>query len=177
MTGVARIWALRAAPALTAGLAVAGIGIASYLSYVHYAHQTIVCGGLGSCETVNTSKYAELMGVPVALLGGVLYVLLLLVAVRWLLAGPYLAAPAAWAIALGGFLFSVYLTYLELFVIDAICLWCVASACVLTAALIVTSTALPSALALSDEEDDEEEEEGEEEAERRPGSRPAADTR
>lgn len=176
MSGFARVWALRAAPALTAALAIGGIGIASYLSYVHYAHQTIACGGLGSCETVNTSKYAELAGVPVALLGGVLYVVLLLVAVRWLLAGPYLAAPAAWAIALGGFLFSVYLTYLELFVINSICVWCVASAIVLTVALIVTSTALPSALALS-EEGDEEEEDGEEEAERRPGSRPATDAR
>lgn len=174
MSNVARIWVLRAAPALTAALAIGGIGIASYLSYVHYAHQSIACGGLGSCETVNSSKYAELMGVPVALLGGVVYVVLLLVAVRWFLAGPYLAAPAAWAISLGGFLFSVYLTYLELFVIDSICIWCVASACVLTAALVVTSTALPAAL--SPGEGEEEEDEREEEAERPSESRRAADT-
>lgn len=157
MSDLSRVWALRAAPALTAALAVGGIGIAAYLSYVHYAHQSIACAGLGSCETVNSSKYAELMGVPVALLGGLLYLALLAVALRWLLAGPYLVAPAAWGLALGGVLFSAYLTYLELWVIDAICIWCVASALVLTAMLVVTSTALPAALALSEEGDEEDE--------------------
>lgn len=159
MNGVSRIWVLRAAPALTAALAVCGIGIAGYLSYTHYAHQSVACGALGgSCETVQTSEYAELMGVPVALLGGVLYLTLLATALRWLVAGPYLAAPAAWGLALGGVLFSAYLTYLELFVINAICAWCVGSALVLTAMLLVTSAALPGALAFSDEGDDEEEE-------------------
>jgi uncharacterized membrane protein len=125
--------------AVALALALAGVLIAGYLTYVHYADTETVCvGGGGGCERVQTSEYADLAGVPVALIGLIGYLALALAA--WLPGER--AALAAAALALGGAGFSLYLTYLELFVIDAICQWCVASAVVMTALAIVTVTRL-----------------------------------
>lgn len=108
---------------LRAAIAVAcvvGIGIAAYLTYVHYAHVSPVCT-TGGCEKVQKSKYAELGGVPVALLGLVAYVLLLgTAAVRGVT-----AAFAAVLLALVGVGFSGYLLWAQLGPIGAICQWCV----------------------------------------------------
>ena len=111
-------------------LALAGVAVAGYLTWIHYGEIDPVCvGGGGGCERVQASEYSEVAGVPVALLGLVTYAaitaLLLLPRSRGVL-------PAA-GVALVAFAFSAYLTYLELFVIDAICQWCVASAVIATA--------------------------------------------
>jgi uncharacterized membrane protein len=119
-------------------LALAGAAIAGYLTWVHYAGIEPFCaGGGGACERVQTSRYAELGGVPVALLGLVGY---LAIAGALTLAPASAARPAVAFLALAGTGFSAYLTYLELFEIDAICQWCVASAIVmgLLAVLAVT---------------------------------------
>jgi uncharacterized membrane protein len=109
-------------------LALAGLAVSGYLTYVHYAGIEPVCAGGGGCERVQTSKYAELAGIPVAVLGLVGYALIL---VASQLRGE--AARMATALAaLVGFGFSAYLTYLELFEIDAICHWCLASAVLMT---------------------------------------------
>jgi uncharacterized membrane protein len=122
----------RAALPLAALLALAGLGVATYLTTAHYAGQPIVCSGVGQCELVNSSKYAKLAGVPVALLGVVAYASMLgLIIVAWA-RGAQIALLAAWGIALASCAFSAYLTYIELFVIDAICAWCVASAVIMT---------------------------------------------
>ena len=114
-------------------LAVVGLLISGYLSWVHYAGVAPVCvGGSGGCETVQTSSYATIFGVPVAGLGLVGYSGLLLSALLRGEAGVYLGL----LVALVGTLFSAYLTYLEVFVIHAICEWCVASAVVMVAALL-----------------------------------------
>ena len=98
-------------------------------SAAHYADAQTVCpGGSGSCERVQGSEYADLAGVAAALVGLLGY------------ASPLVAFPfkgdrarmAAAFLGLGGLGFSIYLTYIELFVIDAICQWCVASALVTT---------------------------------------------
>jgi uncharacterized membrane protein len=124
---------------VAAVLAAAGIGIAAYLTVVHYAHQPIACSSIGDCELVNSSRYAKLGGVPVALMGLVSYAtMLLLVAGAWLRRDAMLLA-AAWGIALASFGFSMYLTYIELEVLNAICVYCVASASVVTALLAVLS--------------------------------------
>jgi uncharacterized membrane protein len=117
-------------------LAVAGIGVAGYLTWVHYADLEPICaGGGGGCEKVQSSDYAELAGVPVALLGLIGYV-----AILGSLAVPGDAGRFAGALlALAGFGFSAWLTYVELFEIDAICQWCVASAVIMTALALVTS--------------------------------------
>ena len=109
-------------------LAVIGLGIAGYLTYVHYAGIHVLCAASGGCETVQTSSYAKLAGIPVPVLGLVGYVGIL---VSLFVPGdPGRLATAG--IALVGFGFSLYLTYLELFVIKAICQWCVGSAVLMT---------------------------------------------
>jgi uncharacterized membrane protein len=119
----------------TAGivLAVLGIAIAGYLVYVHYADVDPVCNIAHGCHKVQTSSYAKLAGVPVALLGLIGYVTILAA----LLAPGESARMAAALFALVGFGFSMYLTYRELFTIDAICQWCVASAILMTGLAIV----------------------------------------
>jgi uncharacterized membrane protein len=114
-------------------LAVLGIGVAGYLVYVHYAGIEPVCNIAHGCHKVQTSKYAELAGVPVALLGLIAYVAILAA----LLARGEAARMLAALVALVGFGFSAYLTYRELFTIDAICQWCVASAVLMTGLAIV----------------------------------------
>jgi uncharacterized membrane protein len=119
-----------------AALSLAGLGVAGYLTWVHYADLEPVCvGGSGGCERVQTSDYAELGGVPVALLGLIGYG-----AILASLALPGDAGRFAGALlALAGFGFSAWLTYVELFEIDAVCQWCVASAAIMTALAVVTS--------------------------------------
>jgi uncharacterized membrane protein len=113
-----------------AALAVAGLAVAGYLTYVHYAGLDPVCaGGGGGCERVQNSSYAELAGVPVALLGLIGYGLIL----ASLAVPGELGRSAGVLLALVGFGFSAYLTWVELFDIDAICQWCVASALLMTA--------------------------------------------
>lgn len=121
-----------------AGLVVVlvGVGVASYLTYVHYAGLQPFCAGGGhGCERVQSSSYARLGGIPVALLGLAGY----LAIAAALLAPGERARLAAAALAVSGFGFSAYLTYLELFVIDAICQWCVGSAVLMTLLLIVSA--------------------------------------
>jgi uncharacterized membrane protein len=114
-------------------LGLAGVGIAGYLTYVHYAGLRPVCGISHGCETVQTSSYASLLGAPVALLGLITYVLIL-ASLRLRGELPLLGGYALIHI---GFLFSAYLTYREVFTIHAICTWCVSSAIVFTLMTIV----------------------------------------
>lgn len=116
-------------------LSIIGIGIAGYLTYVHYEGLKVLCLSSGGCETVQASRYAKLDGVPVALLGLIGYVGILgSLAVR----GEF-GRIAGFAIALIGFGFSLYLTYRELFTIKAICQWCVSSAVIMTVLAILTA--------------------------------------
>ena len=108
-------------------LAVIGTGVASYLTYVHYEGLKVVCSNTG-CATVQSSRYAKLVGIPVATLGLVGYLGIL----GSLLIKGELGRMAGFGIALIGFLFSLYLTYRELFTIHAICEWCVSSAVLMT---------------------------------------------
>jgi uncharacterized membrane protein len=105
-----------------AALAVLGLAISAYLTWVHYAGIEPVCSSISDCERVQSSDYAELAGIPVAVLGVVGYAALL-VSLR----GPVELTVLLAYIAL---VFSAYLTWAELFRIDAICQWCVASALV-----------------------------------------------
>ena len=115
-------------------LAAAGGAIAGYLLYHHVWGGTIACT-TGGCEEVQDSEYAKLAGVPVALLGLLAYVALFATA----LSGHELARAAGAAIALGGLAFSLYLVYVQVAIIEAICQWCIASD-VLMAALAVATT-------------------------------------
>jgi uncharacterized membrane protein len=109
-------------------LALVGLCVAAYLTYVHYEDIKPVCGLGGDCQKVQTSQWSKAGGVPVALLGLIGYALILAS-----LFVPGEAGRVAGAfLALIGFAFSAYLTYRELFSIDAICPWCVVSACLMT---------------------------------------------
>ena len=116
---------------MIAAACVVGIAIAVYLTYVHYAHTSPICT-TGGCEKVQKSKYAELGGVPVALLGLITYVVLLGLAfvrgVEAALAGVF--------VAVVGVAFSGYLLWAQLDPIGAICQWCLAND--LTIAIVAT---------------------------------------
>jgi uncharacterized membrane protein len=128
---------------LIPALCLAGVGIAGYLTFVETRQVAAICGPVGDCNAVQSSAYAKLFGVlPVGLLGLLGYLAIL---TAWVV-GHYsqgslsiLAAVAVYAFALFGVLFSIYLTYLELAIILAICVWCLTSA-VIMAALLFLST-------------------------------------
>ena len=115
-------------------LSVIGIAVAAYLVYVHYAGIEPACS-TGGCEVVQTSAWADVYGVPVALIGLLGYISIL--SSLLVLRGDAQLFVSA-ALSLFGFLYSGYLTYQELFTIKAICQWCVGSAVILTLLAIVT---------------------------------------
>jgi uncharacterized membrane protein len=122
-----------------AAVALVGVAIATYLVYVHYADIKPFCvAGGGGCEKVQTSDYAKLAGIPVAVLGLAGYIAIL----ASLFVRGDLGRLAGAAIALSGFGFSMYLTYREIFTIKAICQWCVASAVLMTVLAILTTVRL-----------------------------------
>jgi uncharacterized membrane protein len=119
---------------LAAGaVALAGVAVAGYLTWAHFADESVVCIAGGGCETVQDSEYAELAGIPVAVLGLVAYSVVT-VLIAW--DAPYARLGAA-TLSLVGMLFSLYLLVLQLFVIDAICAWCLANDVVIAPALAV----------------------------------------
>jgi uncharacterized membrane protein len=123
---------------LAIALSVLGLGIAGYLTYVHYAGVSPVCEIAHGCEKVQTSQWSKVAGVPVALLGLLGYATILAA----VLARGETALTAAAGAALVGAGFSVYLTYREVFTIHAICIWCVASAALMVALAGVTTVRL-----------------------------------
>jgi uncharacterized membrane protein len=122
-------------------LAMAGMGVAAYLTYSHYANQTIACAGLSGCQAVENSEYSKLVGIPVAVLG-MLFCAGLLALVLARLARLPLAeewAPlAAFSMTLAGVAFAAYLTYIELFVVEDVCIWCASFASIITVAWLIT---------------------------------------
>jgi uncharacterized membrane protein len=112
----------------SAAVGLVGLGIAGYLTVVHYTGAAPVCGLSHGCETVQKSRYSELAGVPVALLGLLGYLAILAALAR---DGERERTLAAF-LSLGGFGFSAWLTYTEVAKLHAICPWCVASAVCMT---------------------------------------------
>jgi uncharacterized membrane protein len=110
-------------------LTVIGLGVASYLTYVHYSGIKPVCTAGGSCLKVQTSVYSKLAGVPVALIGLLGYIAIL---GSLLVPESENSRLATMAFTLVGFGFSAYLTYRELFTIHAVCEWCASSAGIMT---------------------------------------------
>lgn len=127
---------LRRAIAFVAAL---GVGVATYITIADSGGGSPTClaGGHG-CQAVAESSYSHIAGVNVAIFGIAGYLLLLGSA---FFASDY-ARLGGFAVALGGFGFSIYLTYLEIFKIEAICQWCVASAVLMTIQFLLNSTRL-----------------------------------
>ncbi len=128
-------------------LSVLGMAIAGYLAYVETQAVAAFCGPVGDCNTVQSSPYAKLFGVlPIGVLGVIGYIAILGVWLwgRW--GSGWFAAYAplfVLGMTLFGVLFSIYLTYLEPFVIGAVCIWCVSSAVIMTLLMLLS---LPWAL-------------------------------
>lgn len=112
-----------------AAFALAGLGVAIYLTVVKYSGGVPTCSIIHGCQRVQDSAYAEISGMPIPILGIIGYTLILASLLVLGDRGRMLTA----LLALVGFGFSAYLTYLELFVIDALCQWCVISAATMTA--------------------------------------------
>jgi uncharacterized membrane protein len=119
----------------TAVLALIGVGIAGYLTYIHFAGLEPICvGGHGGCERVQSSPWSDLAGIPVAVLGLAGYVAILGSLVLPEDPGRSTAA----LLSLVGAGFSAWLTYVEIAKIEAICQWCVASAVIMGLLAIVS---------------------------------------
>ena len=110
----------------------AGLLVAGYLAYVETTLTEATCGAVGNCNTVQQSPYAQIAGVPIGVIGIIGYVAMLLV---WVFDQYRKQATATWllfGLALAGVAFSIYLTFLEPFVIGESCVWCLTSAVVMT---------------------------------------------
>jgi uncharacterized membrane protein len=128
-------------------LALAGLMLSAYLTLFKLGYIGHLACGLGSCERVQTSRWSVLFGIPVAAWGAAFYVAVLAIAVVG--TQPKFAdAPRISWVLLGltgwGFLFSAYLTAVELFVIHAICEYCVTSAVLVTVMCAVAASDLMS---------------------------------
>lgn len=123
-------------------LALMATGIALYLAIVKLTGGTPACGVLAGCDTVNSSEYAEVLGIPVALFGAAASILTTIAAVAWWRGGSRRWLLVAYVLGLAALPFLAYLTYLELFVIHAICIWCVAYAVTVIGGWLVAAAAL-----------------------------------
>ncbi|HET7523758.1 MAG TPA: vitamin K epoxide reductase family protein [Acidimicrobiales bacterium] len=119
------------APVAGTGCSLAGVGVSGYLTFEHFtASSTLACPATGSaidCLKVTTSSYSQLLGMPVALLGLVFFAVMLLLQLpaAWASAAPAVRAGRVLWAALGVGT-ALWLIYAELFLVNAICLWCTA---------------------------------------------------
>jgi uncharacterized membrane protein len=117
-------------------LSVIGLSIAAYLSYIEITRTEAICGPLGNCNAVQSSPYARLFGlVPIGIMGLAGYLAILIL---WIVKSigsqkrQKIVIQLIWLLAFAGTLFSLYLTFLEPFVIGATCIWCITSAIIMT---------------------------------------------
>lgn len=130
-------------------LSIGGLGVSAYLMWGYTTPgATLACGASSGCEEVKNSVYANVMGIPMPLMGLVSYFTIL---VLLIFHGRFFASGVAWSaytalaifgISLTGVLYSAYLTYLEFFVIEAICRWCIASATTVAAIFFLSTLTL-----------------------------------
>lgn len=128
-------------------LVIAGLGVAGYLAYIETTQSLAVCGPVGDCNAVQASDYATILGIPIAILGLINY---LAVGLFWFVQDrvPDKQRHLVWlglmALTFFGTIFSIYLTALELFVIRAVCAWCLSSAVITTLLMLVVSQMVES---------------------------------
>ena len=124
---------------IIAFIATLGIGVATYITIADSGGGSPVClAGGGGCETVANSSYSHIAGINVSVFGIVGYIAILATAFF----ANDIARFAGFVMSLGGFGFSIYLTYLELFNIEAICQWCVSSAVLMTILFVLNTMRL-----------------------------------
>lgn len=126
-------------------LALGGLAIAGYLLTVRLLGGAPACGPVPGCDTVAASEYATVLGLPVALFGVIFSIGLVASTVVWWRRGDRRALHSAYGLGLLGIAAVAYLTYLELFVIEAICIWCVSYALTIVVGWILAVLAVRSA--------------------------------
>lgn len=131
-TSTRRLWA--AVPVLS----LVGLAVAGYLTYVETQAVAAVCGPVGDCNAVQSSSYARLFGVPIGLIGVAGYLAILAVWAWGRRTQSKMPATLLVLMTGAGVAFSIYLTYLELLVIRAVCMWCITSAVIMTLLLLVS---------------------------------------
>ena len=109
---------------ILAVLDVIGLAIALYLSVVELQGDVPVCGPIKGCEEVARSEYSRIAGIPVAVFGVVLSLVLLSLAIAWWKTDLYVLLLAHYGLSLAGVIFEAYFLYLQVFVIGAVCIWC-----------------------------------------------------
>jgi uncharacterized membrane protein len=109
---------------ILAVLDLAGLAIAAYLSVVELGGGVPVCGPLQGCEEVARSEYSRIAGIPVAVFGVGLSLVLLGLALAWWKSDLYGLLLAHYGLSLGGLVFEAYFLYIQVFVIGAVCVWC-----------------------------------------------------
>jgi len=122
-----------------------GIFVSGYLVTKRFTGGSLACTRWAQCDVVNNSVYSQIFGVPVSVIGLAGYLLLLALALAALLAQGrirFRLLLLGLLLSLGGVGFSIYLTYLEIYVIEALCAWCVASAVVIALLLIANGLAV-----------------------------------
>lgn len=132
----------RAIAFAAAGLAAAGTAISAYLTITRLAGELPVCGPLVGCEQVATSEYGEVFGIPIAAFGLGFSLAILALILTWARSGSRPAALGAYGLGLVGIVVVAYLTYLELFVIRAVCVWCVGYAATVAFGWVVIAWAI-----------------------------------
>ena len=115
-----------------------GFADATYLTTQHYLGLPVACSILEGCEQVTTSPYSLIFGIPVALLGSIFYFTVLILSVLYLDSKKIKFLNFIAVITPFGFLASLYFVYLQIFVIKAICLWCMGSALTTTLLFILS---------------------------------------
>jgi len=126
-------------------LGVVGMMLAGYLTYVHYNEDALVCT-VGGCHTVQQSEYSTMFGVPIAIFGLLMFLTVTLLAVGRMTGRSPLPSDvttiAAWTILLTSLLYYAYLTYIEIWELEAVCQWCVISSIVALLMFILESVQL-----------------------------------
>lgn len=124
-------------------LSALGMLVSGYLSYTTLVNSPPLCLGVGDCETVVGSVYAKIGSVPIALLGLAMFLSIFLMGLRLGMPGGGTAALGTFSLALAGTLYSAWLTYIEFFVLRALCPWCIASALLVTGIFLLSLGELP----------------------------------
>lgn len=133
----------RAVPgAVLTALAVVAVITSAYLTWVKLAGVIPECGPVKGCETVEASPYSQAFGIPVALPGLLMALVILAAVVAWWWTGDRRLLYAPYALGILGIFVVAYLTYLELFVIHAICIWCTSFATSIVVGWIITLVAM-----------------------------------
>lgn len=136
---------------------IGGLAVTGYITFIESMNAPIVCGPSGGCAAVQNSRYAVLLDfLPVSILGLAGYIGILAGWLVWqfgTLPMKKIAILAIWTMCIFGVLFSIYLTFLEPFVIGATCMWCISSAVIMMILLLVSTPAAQKALAINEEKE------------------------